>query len=94
MQVRETAAGLEFDVRVQPRARRTEVAGVIGEALRIRLTAPPVDGEANRALIAFLARQLGVRQADVEIVAGQTARNKRVRVRGCSVAQWQQWING
>lgn len=76
-----------FDVHVQPRASRTEVVGSYGTALKIRLQAPPVDGRANAALVAFLAERLEVRQQQVEIVSGHTGRSKRVAVVGLSVAQ-------
>jgi uncharacterized protein (TIGR00251 family) len=69
-------------VRVQPRASRDAVAGVHDGALRVALTAPPVDGEANAALVAFLAKRLGVARRDVEIVQGTTGRQKVVAVRG------------
>ncbi|HBY96024.1 MAG: DUF167 domain-containing protein [Ardenticatenaceae bacterium] len=73
-----------FEVRVQPRASRNEVAGVYGAAVKVRLQAPPVDGRANEALIAFLAELLGIPRGDVAIVGGWTARTKRVTVRGVS----------
>ena len=71
-----------LSLHIQPGAKRTEVAGVHGEALKIRLNAPPVDGKANDALIAFLADRLGVPKARVVLEAGQTSRSKRVRVVG------------
>ncbi|MGQ0646350.1 MAG: DUF167 domain-containing protein [Gemmatimonadaceae bacterium] len=78
-----TADGaIRFSVRVQPRASRTEVAGLYGDALRVRVQAPPVDGAANEALSAFLAESLGVPRRDVRIVAGGTARTKVVEVLG------------
>lgn len=67
---------------IQPGAKRTEVAGVHGEALKIRLNAPPVEGKANEALIAYLARQLDIPRARVLLEAGQTSRAKRVRLVG------------
>lgn len=67
---------------IQPGAKRTEVAGVHGEALKIRLAAPPVDGKANDCLIAFLAERLHVPKARVILEAGMTSRSKRVRVVG------------
>jgi len=69
-----------LDVRVQPRASRNEIVGVQGGALRVRLTAPPVDGAANEALIRLLAGELGVARRQVRIVAGATSRNKVVEV--------------
>ena len=69
-------------IRTQPRASRTEVAGVHGETLRIRVAAPPVDGAANRALLRFLARRLRLPRSDIEIRSGQSGRVKSVWVRG------------
>ena len=76
--------GCTFRVRVSPRSRRDEVVGLHGDALKIRLTAPPVRGKANRALREFLAGQLGVSPSAVEILTGHTSRQKRVRVVGVS----------
>jgi uncharacterized protein (TIGR00251 family) len=67
---------LRIAVHVQPGARVSEVFGEIGDALKIRLNAPPVDGKANEALIAFISEKLGVRQRDVRILRGQTSRQK------------------
>ena len=74
--------GVELHLQVQPRASRTEVVGPHGGALKIRLAAPPVDGEANDELVRFLAKVLGVPRSAVEIVSGETGRRKRVRVAG------------
>lgn len=76
------AGGVELLLHIQPRAGRTEVVGVHGDALKIRLAAPPVDGEANEELIRFLARILGVSKGAVTLVSGETGRRKRVRVSG------------
>ena len=67
---------------IQPGAKRTECAGMHGEALKIRLAAPPVDGKANDALISFIAKTLGVPKSRVELVSGETSRAKRVRIDG------------
>jgi uncharacterized protein (TIGR00251 family) len=77
--------GVTFAVRVVPRARRNQISGVHGEALKVRLAAPPVEGAANAALCGFLAVQLGVRPRAIEIISGHTSRQKVVRVRGVSV---------
>lgn len=74
--------GVSFAVRVIPRAGRTGVAGLRGDALLVRLAAPPVDGAANDALVAFLARALACPKRDVVIVAGHASRDKRVAVGG------------
>jgi uncharacterized protein (TIGR00251 family) len=82
LKITEAEGGVTFAVQAVPRASRNEIAGVHGDALRVRLTAPPVEGRANEALIAFLAQQLGVRKSQVEIVAGATSRRKVIRVIG------------
>jgi uncharacterized protein (TIGR00251 family) len=69
-------------VQVQPRASRTEIVGWRDGALRVRLAAPPVDGAANDALVAFLADRLDLPKRQVVIVGGATARRKRLRVEG------------
>ena len=76
--------GCTFQVRVQPRSRRNEITGLHGDALKIRLTAPPVAGKANQALQKFLAKQLGVPSSSVEILTGHTSCQKQVRVAGVS----------
>ena len=81
-----TAAGVRFRLRVQPRASRTELAGVHGNSLRIRVAAPPVDGAANEALVRFLADTLGVSLAAVRLAAGIRGRSKVVEVEGVTVA--------
>lgn len=77
---RRDGADLVLDVRVQPRASRTEIAGLHGERLRIRLQAPPVDGKANAALVEFVAAAFGVPRARVVIEHGLAGRDKRLRV--------------
>ena len=74
--------GASFSVKVVPRASRNEIAGVQGDMLRVRLTAPPVEGAANKALVRLLAEILNVGERDIEIVAGHTGRQKVVRVMG------------
>lgn len=74
--------GVRFTVRVQPRASRNEVAGSHGDAIKIRLTAPPVEGAANAALVAFLSRTLGVPKSSVRIARGERSRTKVVEVIG------------
>jgi len=77
---------VRFTVRAQPRASRSEVVGEYGEALRVRLAAPPVDGEANAELVKCLAKWLGVPRRAVRLVAGETGRNKVVEVEGIDAA--------
>jgi hypothetical protein len=73
--------GLVLSVRVQPKASKNSIAGVYGETLKITLTAPPVDGAANKACIAFLAKKLGLAKSAIEILSGQASRNKRLLIR-------------
>ena len=68
-------------VYAQPRASRDEIAGVHGDALKIRVAAPPVDGEANEALCRFLAKACGVARSAVSVETGDTGRQKTVRIR-------------
>lgn len=71
-----------LNLHIQPGARKTEFAGLHGEALKLRLAAPPVDGKANACLLEFLARSLELPKRQLELVSGQTSRSKRVRVDG------------
>lgn len=73
---------LTLELHVQPGASRTSVAGLHGDRLKLRLAARPVEGEANRALLRFLADALDVTLRDVEIVRGASGRSKTVQVRG------------
>ena len=79
--IKDHAEGLVLSVWVQPKASRNAIQGVHGEALKIALTAPPVDGAANKACIAFLAKKLGLAKSAVAIVSGQTSRSKRILIR-------------
>jgi len=67
-------------VRVQPKASRDEISGLQGEALKVRITAPPVDGKANAHLVKFLAKQFGVAKSAVTLLSGETGRDKRLRI--------------
>lgn len=81
--LREEAGGaLILSVHVQPGAKHTGFAGRHGDALKLRLAAPPVDGKANAALCRFIAQFCGVARSSVELVSGQTSRAKRVRIVG------------
>lgn len=74
-----------ISIYVQPRASRTEVAGLHDGCIKIRLAAPPVDGAANTALVAFVAERLGVSKQQVRLVAGHTSRRKVLEVDGVSL---------
>lgn len=79
------ASAVRFAVRLTPRASRDEVQGFEGDVLRVRVTAPPVDGRANEALTRLLAARLGVANGAVEVVGGHTSRQKLVAVDGLTV---------
>jgi len=84
LKITEVKGGVTFAVQVVPRASRNEIVGVHGDALKVCLTAPPVEGRANEALVVLLAQRLGIRKRQVEIVAGATSRRKMIRVIGLS----------
>lgn len=79
---RETPAGIELRLKVQPRASRNEISGLAGDELRLRVTAPPVDSAANEAVIRFLAETLGVSRSAVTLLRGAASRHKVLLVRG------------
>ncbi len=85
--VRDTAQGAQFALRVQPRASRNAVVGLMGDAVKLALTAPPVDGKANAAVVEYLAELLRVSKSSVTIVSGETGRNKLIAVRGVTAEQ-------
>jgi len=85
--IRDVPGGASFAVRVHPRANQNAITGELGDALKISLTTPPVDGRANQACIEFLAKLLKVPRSSVTIASGQTSRNKVVRVAGLTALQ-------
>jgi uncharacterized protein (TIGR00251 family) len=85
--IRETSKGLSFDVRVVPGASKNEVAGIQDGALKVKLTAPPVEGKANRACIDFLAGLLGLRRSALDIASGEKSRKKTVTAGGITRAE-------
>lgn len=80
-------AGVTFAVKVQPRTKKNAITGQIGDALKLSLTAPPIDGRANDACIEFFAKLLKVPRSSVTIASGQTGRNKVIRVAGLSAEE-------
>jgi uncharacterized protein (TIGR00251 family) len=85
--LQEKDGAVTFRVRVQPRAARDEVAGEMGGAIKLRITAPPVDGKANEAIRRLIARLVGVSFSAVEIVSGQSSRDKVIRVHHVTAAR-------
>lgn len=80
--LRQTAEGTELRLLVQPRASRNKLVGLQGDALKIALTAPPVDGAANQACAVFLAKLIGLPKSSVRLVAGAASRHKRFLLEG------------
>lgn len=85
--IQETAKGLTFAVKVHPRSRKNAITGTVGEALKLALTAPPVDGKANQAVIEFFADLFQIPRASVTIASGETNRSKIVRITGATAEQ-------
>lgn len=84
---------VSFKVKVQPRASKNQLAGKMGDAIKIRITAPPVDGEANKGVIEFLARLFKVREKDVAIISGLSSRAKIVEISGVTVSEVEELFN-
>ena len=84
--LRDTADGVEISVYVQPGAKTTEVSGEHDGALKLRINAPPVEGKANAAVVAFVAERCGVAKNRVALIAGELNRHKRVAVQGVKLA--------
>ena len=82
--IRESDQSVTFAVRVHPRAKKDAITGELGDALKLSLTAPPVEGRANEACIEFFAKLLKVPRSSVTIASGQSTRNKVIRVAGVS----------
>jgi uncharacterized protein (TIGR00251 family) len=85
--VHESTGDAWFAVKVHPRAKKNAITGEVGDALKVSLTAPPVDGRANEACIKFFANLLKVPRSSITIASGQSGRDKVVRVAGLSAAQ-------
>lgn len=83
----EQSEGVEIRIYIQPRASKTEIVGLHGEALKIRVASPPVDGQANAELCRFLARHFGVPRQHVQLKSGVSARQKRVFIEGKTLTQ-------
>jgi uncharacterized protein (TIGR00251 family) len=94
LQLGEQSGGVTIPIRAVPRAARNALDGVVEGALRVRLTAPPVEGAANKALIAFLAVVLGVPKREITIATGEQGRRKLVRVAGLTADEVRRRLAG
>ena len=88
--LQETARGIAFAVKVHPRARKNAITGQVGDSLKLALTAPPVDGKANQAVIEFFADLFAIPRSSITIASGETSRNKIVRISGMDRAALEQ----
>jgi uncharacterized protein (TIGR00251 family) len=85
-----TDGGILLDIHVQPRASRNELAGMQGDALKVRLTSPPVDGAANKLCREFFAKRLGVAKSRITLVSGDKSRHKRLFIEGVTPGEARQ----
>jgi hypothetical protein len=88
--IQDTPAGATFTVKIHPRARQNAITGEVGDALKLSLTAPPVDGKANDNCIEFLANLLKVPRSSITIAAGHSSRRKVIRLAGLSAEELRQ----
>jgi uncharacterized protein (TIGR00251 family) len=86
-EIRTTPKGVTFTVKVHPRAKKNAITGEVGSALKLSLTAPPVEGKANDACVEFFAALLRVPRSSVTIASGLSSRNKSIRVAGVSAEE-------
>jgi hypothetical protein len=89
-----TADGVILTLKVTPRAKRTEVSGLDPDWMRLRIQAPPVDGKANEAIIAFFADEFHIHRRAVEICTGDTSRLKRIKLHGVTETAVRAWAAG
>ena len=81
LDIKETDTGIRFKIFVQPKASKNAIVGLHDDALKIRLTAPPVDGAANKLCVKYLSKITGFSKSDIEIVAGQSSRAKQILIK-------------
>lgn len=87
LDIKETNGSIVFPVFVVPRASRSEFAGELGGAVKVRLASPPVDGEANAELVKLLAKLFKIARSKIEIISGLSSRSKRIRLTGVTAEQ-------
>jgi uncharacterized protein len=93
LQVSETSAGLTVHLHVSPRAKFSEIAGLHNGALKVKITAPPVDDAANRAIIEYFSKLLGIPRSNLKILAGNKSREKVLLIKGISQANFMSCIS-
>ena len=90
IEIVETTNAVTFSVRVIPRASRSEIVGEHDAALKVKLASPPVDGAANAELIKLFAKKFGVSKSDIEIISGETSKNKRIKINNLSKSKFEE----
>ena len=90
--IRESSGCITFSIKVQPRAKKNAITGAVGDALKISLTAPPVEGKANQAVIDFLAAIFKIPRSSITIASGETSRVKLIRISGVEKATIEQHL--
>ena len=91
--IHQTPGGVTFAVKVHPRAKKNAITGELGDALKLALTAPPVEGRANEACVEFFANLLNLPRSSITIASGETSRRKVVRVAGLSAQELQRRLS-
>lgn len=91
--IKETSKGVLLPVRAVPRAAKNEIQGIYGDALKVRLQAPPVEGKANTALIRFLSDALDISRSQISVASGETGRNKAVLIIGLTKTELMEKLN-
>jgi len=92
MNISEKDGSVRFAVRVIPRASKSEIVGEHDGALKIRICSPPVDGAANAEMVRLFAKYFGVSKSDIEIVSGETTKNKRIKIANVSISRFEEFI--
>ncbi|MCD6459909.1 YggU family protein [bacterium] len=93
LNIKKSKDGVLVDIKVLPKSSRNEIAGVVDGKLKVKLTAPPVNGKANKALITFLSKKLNLSKRDIVIVKGQTSANKQLSISLASESLIEKFIN-
>ncbi|CAN5412578.1 DUF167 family protein YggU [soil metagenome] len=92
MKILEKNVAIELEIRVIPRASKSEVVGEHDGALKVRISSPPVDGAANAELIKLLSKFFGVAKADIDLMSGQTSKTKRIRIANVSRSRFNELV--
>jgi uncharacterized protein len=88
LQIRETTAGLEVHLHIQPRAKHGGISGIHNGALKVKVTAPPVDDAANNAVIEYFSDLLGVSKSSLQIISGMKSREKILQIKGLPLSRF------